>query len=126
MTFALHPPMPPRASTGLNVHDLWRLLTDMDEEDGSTLAWALRAHVRKLRTSLPELTMVGLVCAYWEHLDRLCQAWILAQPTTEDEAVIQNIATCLARKITIRTWFLYADSLLGVNTSYLRGSRLAL
>ena len=125
MTFSVQPPMP-ALSTGLNVHDLWRLLEHMDDEDSSALAWQMQAHIKKLRTSLPDLRMVCLVSAYWEHLDRLCQAWILARPQEEDVEAVKDIVSRLARKITIRTWFLYVDHCLDANTSYLRGSRLPL
>ena len=125
MTFSVHPPAT-SMSTGLNVHDLWRLLEHLDDEDSSALAWLLQTHVRKLRVSLPELNAVALVRAYWEHLDRLCQAWVLTQPTEEDMEMVKDIVSRLARKITIRTWFLYVDHCFDANTSYLRGSRLPL
>ncbi|OLQ12865.1 hypothetical protein AK812_SmicGene3195 [Symbiodinium microadriaticum] len=90
MAFPVQPPAT-SMSTGLNIHDLWRLLEHLDDEDSSALAWLLLAHIRKLRTSLPAMHMVALVWAYWEHLDRLCQAWVLTQPTEEDMEMVRDI-----------------------------------
>ena len=112
MTFALLP-RPVTISTGLEVGALIGFLSRLDEDSADCLAAELTIHIGELSEQFHMLMECPLVVAYLEDLSAACQAYILPEVPSVDhrQAIIEPLLG-LVKRIRLRVWFLYADTLL--------------
>ena len=112
MTFALLP-RPVILSTGLEVGALTGFLSRLDEESADCMAVELTIRIGELSEQVPMLMACPLVVAYLDDLSAACQAYILPEaPSVDHREVIIEPLLGLVKRIRLRVWFLYADTLL--------------
>ena len=112
MTFALLP-RPVTISTGLDVDALMAFLGQLDTESANCLATELSIEICDLMEQCQWLRLCPLIVAYLDDLSQACRVHILEDMSNEDHrVVIQEALLGLVKRIKLRTWFLYADTML--------------
>ena len=112
MTFALLP-RPVIISTGLEVDSLTGFLEQLDEESADCLATELSIRICEMMEQLHVLREFPLIVAYLDDLSEACRAYILLDtPSVDHREMITEALTGFVKRIKLRIWFLYVDTLL--------------